>query len=151
MKRSDALIPLSHDHHHALFVAKLLRDSGEGPGSKDEALAAFRSFWQVEGREHFRIEEEILLPLSGLEGPATDPDVARMLNDHLQIRRMAREVLTETPDSARFKNLGERLASHVRFEERELFPRIERQLGPSGLVDLEGAIVAALAEYGTDG
>ena len=73
MKRSEQLKPLSHEHHHALFIAKRLRDEGE------EAITAFAEFWRSEGELHFRIEEEVLLPGSGLGGPGEDADVARML------------------------------------------------------------------------
>lgn len=146
MKRSEALIPLSHDHHHALFVAKLLRDARAGDTPADEAAAAFRSFWLDEGREHFRIEEEVLLPGSGLEGPASDPGVARMLDDHLEIRRMAEPVINGETDPAALSGLGELLTAHVRFEERELFPRIESKLDAPRLQKLARAIAEASGE-----
>ena len=151
MKRSEALIPLSHDHHHALFVAKLLRDAKTEDKEPDEAAAAFRAFWIEEGREHFRIEEEILLPSSGLGGPSSDPDVARMLDDHLEIRRMAESVLTGDADPSSLFTLGERLTAHVRFEERDLFPRIERELEPARLEELARAIAVASGEGGPEG
>ena len=60
MKRTAALQPLSRDHHQALSVAQKLRraDAGTAPGVRD----AFLEFWRSHGRDHFRSEEEILLP-----------------------------------------------------------------------------------------
>jgi hypothetical protein len=59
MKRSEALAPLSRQHHQGLFVAlKLKRADSSGAV---EAGRAFLEFWKGEGREHFRIEEEVLL------------------------------------------------------------------------------------------
>ena len=56
MKRSDELAPLSRDHHQALFVAmKLKRAEADG-------AEAFLGFIAAHGGDHFRIEEEILLP-----------------------------------------------------------------------------------------
>jgi hypothetical protein len=129
LKRSEALKPLSHEHHHALFVAKVICDQ-EGEGDSRER---FLEFWRSESEEHFRVEEEILLPGSGLPGPDQDEEVARMLSDHLAIRRGVASLIADQASPAEIVELAERLRAHVRFEERELFPRIERELGPDAL------------------
>jgi hypothetical protein len=63
VKRSDALAPLSRQHHHGLSAALKLKraDAAAAP----EARAAFLEFWDREGRDHFRVEEELLLPARG--------------------------------------------------------------------------------------
>ena len=137
MKRSEQLKSLSHEHHHALFIAKRLRDEGSQAGE------AFVEFWRGEGEAHFRIEEVVLLPGSGLEGPGSDPDVARMLDEHLDIRRRVRRVLDGDASEDEFGGLGVALTSHVRVEERELFPRIEALLDQAGLDDLASRIAKA--------
>lgn len=136
MKRSEALKPLSHEHHHALFVAKVICDQG-GEGDSRER---FLEFWRSESEEHFRVEEEILLPGSGLPGPDQDEEVARMLSDHLAIRRGAASLSADQASPAEIVELAERLRAHVRFEERELFPRIERELAPEALERLAGQL-----------
>jgi len=128
MKRSDELIPLSHDHHQALYVAKLLRDA-----ESVDVSTVFIEFWSSHGAAHFRIEEEVLLPFSGLAGPTEDEDVGRMLDEHLDLRRQAREVVDGKATVEDLKQLGSALFDHVRFEERQLFPRIESTLSPDGL------------------
>ncbi len=142
MKRSEQLKSLSHEHHHALFIAKRLRDEGEA------AASAFVEFWNSEGEVHFRIEEEVLLPGSGLDGPGSDRDVARMLDEHLDIRRRVIRVLDGQVSATEFGELGTALTDHVRFEERELFPRIEALLDQAALDDLASRI--ALAESAAD-
>jgi hemerythrin-like domain-containing protein len=137
VKRSEQLKSLSHEHHHALFIAKRLRDEGS------RALEAFAEFWRKEGEVHFRIEEEVLLPGSGLDGPGSDPDVARMLDEHLDIRRRVRRVLEGEASEDEFGDLGVALTSHVRFEERELFPRIEALLDQGELDDLASRLAEA--------
>lgn len=141
MKRSEALVPLSHDHHHALYVAKLLRDAAKPDGDAGSARAAFTEFWEREGMRHFRIEEEVLLPGSGLAGPSDDPQVARMLDEHLEIRRLVEALPAAGPQE--LAELGQALSVHVRFEERELFPRIEESLPPDQLDLLASRIAAA--------
>lgn len=147
MKRTEALKPLSREHHHALFLAKAIKDASESEG--DQARSAFLEFWQNEGSIHFRVEEEVLLPASGLPGPDEDEEVARMLSDHLAIRRRAARVESGEADLAELKELGEMMRDHVRFEERELFPRIEREMTADELLPLAAAIEAAEKEnYG---
>src|SRR6185436_16880429 len=59
MKRSAALTSLSHDHHHALDVARRLRRAA--PEELDAARASLLEFWEPRGRRHFEIEERVLL------------------------------------------------------------------------------------------
>lgn len=146
MKRSEALIPLSHDHHHALFVSKLLRDAAEGKDEPGKAVEAFEDYWVKEGVLHFRVEEEVLLPNSGLEGPSADEGVARMLDGHLEIRRLAARVLGGEASPGVLMELGTSLFDHVRFEERDLFPRIEGSLGEAELENLARLIAEAEQE-----
>lgn len=139
MKRTEALKPLSREHHHALFVAKVVRDQEGGGDSVDRLL----EFWNEEGEIHFRVEEEVLLPGSGLPGPDRDEEVARMLTEHLEIRRGVAAVKDGGTDPADVLALAERMHGHVRFEERELFPRIEREMAPEALERLAAEIEAA--------
>jgi len=139
LKRSEALKPLSHEHHHALFVTKVIKDSE----TKEAASKAFTDFWIKEGATHFRIEEEVLLPGSGLSGPSSDEGVARLLDDHLDIRRRAAKVLVNEASLDEIRELGLILHSHVRFEERDLFPRIEACLDDEALKSLAQQIEEA--------
>jgi len=70
VKRSPELAPLSRDHHIALEAALRLRRADAGTVAA--AVARFADFWRGAGEQHFRIEEEILLPAV----PAADADWA---------------------------------------------------------------------------
>ena len=48
--------------------------------------------WQSEEKQHFRVEEELLLPAYAVHGDPADPIVMRMLQDHMLIRRDAERV-----------------------------------------------------------
>ena len=133
MKRHPALTPLSSDHQHALAVALQLRRAEAD--SVGPAAAEFLEFWEPEGRLHFRVEEEILLPAFAVHGDPQHPLVVRALVDHVVIRRDAARA-HHNPDPAQLRELGERLAAHVRLEERELFPLIERTMPEPDLDEL---------------
>jgi hemerythrin-like domain-containing protein len=77
--------------------------------------------------------------------------VQRVRDEHEAIRARAgalAEQRTAEEALGAARALGERLAAHVRFEERELFPTLERRLTDAELADL-GAAVAAAERRGT--
>lgn len=65
MRRHDALIPLTHDHHHALARARRLRLAAASENGEEQRAAAeeFVEFFEGDSVLHFREEEEILFPL----------------------------------------------------------------------------------------
>lgn len=92
---------------------------------------------------HFRIEEEVLLPVFALRGDARDPVVVQVLVDHLEIRSAARRVSSKAASLVELHDLGDRLMAHVRLEERELFPLIEATLTERELDSLGAELLAA--------
>lgn len=138
MKRSAALVTLSRDHHNALAVAQKMQRTSDGA----EGAALFLAFWNDQGQAHFRVEEEVLLPGWALLGTVDDTAAAQLAREHLEIRTAAL-TLAEQPELELVRNLGQRLASHVRFEERELFSLIETDLSAADLELLAQAVHAA--------
>ncbi len=115
MKRSEALTPLSHEHHHALVISKRLQDAGKkGP----EVLIAY---WQevqaeleLELLQHFEEEE------AGFGDLLTGELQAQFLADHKQLRTLLK---TQNPED--ILQFALQLKAHVRFEEREMFTWLE--------------------------
>lgn len=141
MKRHPALAPLSRDHHHALVIARRLREAdGESAG---EAARRFLEHWRVEEEHHFQLEEEVVLAGCGAHLGPGHPAIARTLREHAQIRADAAR-LQEDPPLELLHDLGTRLAGHVRFEENELFPLIEAHV-PEAELQALGARLAASA------
>lgn len=140
MKRSEALTPLSHDHHQALVVAQRLR---RATSSSDQAAEDFRRFWRDHGAAHFRIEEEVLLPMWRTLGTPDPEHVARVAQEHLEIRALAMAVAEEGAKLEQIQQLGELMHAHVRYEERELFPLIEGDLDASAQKRLAAAVLEA--------
>ena len=130
MKRHPALVPLSHDHHQVLVIAQRLRRATNATAT--EISDAFLAAWESEEKQHFRLEEELLLPAYAAHGDPGHPVVMRMLQDHMLIRRDAAR-LANDPSLELLHELGNRLADHVRLEERELFPLIEETMPESEL------------------
>jgi hypothetical protein len=109
-----------------------------------DARAAFLAFWDRAGLHHFRVEEEVLLPAFARWGDAYDPLVARTVRDHVEIRADVAALRTaRQPSIAALHGLDERLAEHVRMEERELFPMIERTVPAAELATLADQVEQA--------
>lgn len=145
MKRSEALAILSRDHHQALFVAHRLRRAEAD--TADDERRRFLQFWDAGGRRHFQLEEELLLPSYAAYGDAHHPLILRVLGDHVAIRALAHR-LAEQPEATpeALHELGAALAAHVRLEERELFPIIERAMPADELLALARRLDAAEAD-----
>jgi hypothetical protein len=140
VKRHPALAPLSRDHQHTLAVAQRLRRAT--PETGPQAVAAFLAVWDLEERQHFRLEEEVLLPACAAHSEPDHPVILRILVDHLRIR-CAVERLSTDPSLATPHALGEILASHVRLEEHELFPLIEECVPEAALRVLGERLLSA--------
>ncbi len=150
MKRHVALHPLSQHHHFALIQVWEMRRAVEAPAAKRAAAlraaaGKFVRFWKRAGAQHFREEEEVLVPAYGRHTRLDqDARVARLLREHAQIRdQVARLEAVLAVPSADDATLGEvvpalaqSLHDHVRFEENELFPKIEQTLSEQELTEL---------------
>lgn len=122
MKRDPRLRDLSSEHHRALVLARELRSGGARPTALEAEFAD-----AIE--PHFRVEEEWLLP--ALEAAGEGELVRRTVEDHAHLR--GRLALAAAGDEAAIRELADGLAAHVRFEERELFPRAEQVLDADAL------------------
>ena len=145
MKRHPSLHPLSQHHHFALIQALGMRRAAEAPAEKRDAAVQrqadkFVAFWHKTGIIHFREEEEILLPAyARYVRLDQDAGIMRLLADHAEIRaavvdferRRKKKLPIEVQAMA---HLAKLLHDHVRFEENDVFPRIERVLGEENLV-----------------
>jgi hypothetical protein len=141
VKRSAALAPLSRDHHEALEAAlRLRRASDESVG---DAVRRLGEYWALHGARHFEIEERLLVPALPADSPGWREASRRVLADHRDIHDRAQRLLAGSADPVAARELGERLNAHIRFEERELFPLLERGLTADELDRLGAAVIAA--------
>src|SRR5436190_13847402 len=130
MKRHLALIPLSRDHHDGLVQAlRLRRAAAEGDTARLKAARKFVDFFRNEERVHLRDEEEELFPLF-LRHVQSQPAFLRQARvQHMQLEGYARNlevaVAAGSVDRETLTAAGELLDTHIRLEERQLFPLIE--------------------------
>lgn len=124
MRRAERLIDLSREHHGALSLARRLRQVADTPASVEALATTVAQAW-AELERHFAEEETDLL--SELERFGELGLGARLRAEHLELRRLARN----SAAWAILVRFGMLLEAHVRFEERELFPALERHWNAS--------------------
>ena len=139
MKRDQALVALSRDHHDGLLLAVRLQQ-----GKK--ALLRLWShdpFWQAKYVvkfyedhliSHFEAEENILFPLA--EQHLNDSSlVKQLMEDHVQMRKLVDSFRhpEEKKLECNLEQFGKLLESHIRCEERELFPLCEKSIPAESL------------------
>lgn len=128
MKRHPALRELSSEHHRALVLAtRAQRATPDEAANRALAAEAVRLFAD-ELEPHFQQEESGLLV--ELEAAGCETAVRRTQVEHAELRQLASQ-LNDAP--AALPRFGERLAAHIRYEERELFPLAEATLAPEAL------------------
>jgi hemerythrin-like domain-containing protein len=129
-RRHDALIPLTHDHHHALKHARTLRQAAEGDdAARLDAARAFVRFFGDDSVRHFREEEEEIFPLVIDKQGAPLDGITRILLEHVRLhalhRQLAQHVASGSVDPDLMRATADLFKKHIRFEEDELFPAIE--------------------------
>ncbi len=133
MKRFEELQPLSREHNVALLIARSALRAGRS--GEAEAVGTMwgkiaRTF-EEDMEPHFQYEERVVLPV--LNELGLDTLAKRLLEDHAQLRALAREGdHGSSAELVRFANLLER---HVRFEERIVFNIVQTALNPDQLRD----------------
>jgi hemerythrin-like domain-containing protein len=143
MKRHESLHPLSQHHHFALIQVWELRQAlkkptAERPRAVRAAARKFVRFWQRKGQQHFREEEEVLLPAYARHKRLDeDRDVMRMLAEHAIIRGLVEKIEASLArgqvGEGDVTELAKTLHDHVRLEENEIFPQIEQMLSENDL------------------
>ena len=143
MLRDKNLIPLSHQHQHALAMfVRLERSLAKGDADLNAWQEEIVAIWQSEIRFHFEAEEKILFP-AAKKYASTRPLVKQLLSEHGTLRGFFERAKRRRLDSAALKTFGETLSQHIRTEERQLFEDCQRQM-PAGEMARAGA---AMDEY----
>ncbi len=129
IKRHVALQPLSRHHMLGLHVGLKLSRAGtkESKISLEEIITDAKNFWEG-AEEHFREEEEIVLPTYAKYADINKPEIIEMLLEHVTIRSGMKQLLEDQLTLAELRDLGVLLRNHIRREEQVIFPMIEKSL-----------------------
>lgn len=118
------LTSLSRQHNSVLLFCWKIRQGV----NKDVAFGRIghyiKYYWEKFLKVHFHEEESFLFK-------AAPGDVCnKAIDQHIAIEQSINAVTSSLTDHAEsFRTLADLVEQHVRYEERELFPHLEKQLG----------------------
>jgi len=129
MKRHKALISLSHEHHHGLMLAQLIKSgSPEFPGLPATISGKVQyavKFYEDNLIPHFKKEEEVLFHRSKSRSSEIDNLIGELTTEHKAIHSLVNELQKSSEPEIELNELGVLLEKHIRKEERELFQIIQ--------------------------
>jgi hypothetical protein len=139
MKRHESLAPLSREHHNALILAQLLKRDAPAykglPATIIEKQAYAIKMFHETLKNHFRMEDMLL---------------EKAQHCHEEIKKIGGEIIAEhqnltesflSLDKAAnpadsMDHLGNALETHIRKEERILFPLLQKYCSDEILKDI---------------
>ena len=130
IKRTEALKPISREHHHGLLLCWKIRQGLRQQVSVDRIKSYLDWFSKEYLDPHFFIEERYLFPVLGNEHVL----VKRALAEHRRLKRLFNQ---RTEISKALWLIEEELDLHIRFEERVLFNEIQKIDTPDQLENLK--------------
>lgn len=141
VKRNKALHILSHDHHHGLILAQLIKKGSPQykslpnttEGKRDYAI----KFYYDDLIKHFDDEEKILFPVGFGKDSETDELINEIIAEHKQIKDLVSKLESDENTEETLDELGYLLESHIRTEERKLFTMIQNNLTEKELTAIE--------------
>jgi iron-sulfur cluster repair protein YtfE (RIC family) len=129
-KRHKALQPLSREHHHGLLLSWKIR-TGFNKNISPERIKSYADwFFKNHLIPHFEMEESHIFPILD----ANNELVKRALAEHRRLNRL----FTENEDDVKaLMKIEEELEQHIRFEERVLFPEIQKVATEEQMIQIE--------------
>lgn len=136
IKRNENLVILSREHHFGLLFCWKIRKGLKTNVATERIGKYVGFFWDNHLRQHFE-EEEAHLFLK-----VQDSECRKGLGQHQEIKSLLKRILAADAEPAHtlLNQLADKVDAHIRFEERELFPHLERTLPEEELKRIGAAL-----------
>lgn len=134
MKRDQNIVHLSRDHHFGLLFCWKIRQGLKMQIEMTRIASYVDYYWQTHLQKHFSEEENILFTL---------PDDAlceRAVKEHREMESLIQEITKTGGGVSKLQSLVNLLETHIRYEERELFPYLEQKLPANQLAEIGAAL-----------
>lgn len=141
IKRSEHIIQLSREHHFSLLFGWKIRKGVKKEIEQERIIKYILFFWKTHLLPHFS-EEDILFE------HIDDELVQRAHAEHLELNTILESLSAAsfTQQASLIPLIANSVENHVRFEERELFPHLERAIPESQLAIIGKQLLKAQPE-----
>ena len=146
MLRDKNLIPLSHQHQHALALCvRLDRALQAGDAPPEAWQQEIQQIFEREIAVHFAAEEKEVFPIAA-HFPDLKALVMQLVAEHEALRGIFARATGRALDSAGLREFADTLSGHIRKEERALFESMQRLMTAEELAALGTALETALSQ-----
>jgi len=143
MKRHESIAPLSRDHHNTLLLAQLLKKNApvyrdmpvDTAGKVKYALQQF----EAHIKKHF-LQEEKMLETAKDCSPEINRLAGEIKTEHLALTGLFNALETAIDPVETMNTLAELLETHIRKEERVLFPLLQQECSEEMLQQIHGQL-----------
>src|SRR5690554_3633679 len=141
IKRSEHIIQLSREHHFSLLFCWKVRKGIKNEIDPKRIIQYILYFWKEHLLPHFS-EEDILFE------HVDDELVQRAYTEHHEINDLVSSLGSKNEEEKVLvaSKIADLVDSHVRFEERELFPHLEAAIDESQLAKIGEKLLEAQPE-----
>ena len=145
IKRSEHIVQLSKEHHFSLLFCWKIRNGLNKDVETDRSINYINYFHKEHLLPHFN-EEDVLY------GVVNDKLVKRAYEEHAEINKAVQLLNASDVDkvSAIIAKIADLVDKHVRFEERELFPYLEKAIDEPVLIEIGERIKQLQPEIAQD-
>jgi len=134
IKRHQALISFSKDHHFGLLLVWKIRQGLHTVISNERISNYVLFFFKEDLERHFEEEEQLLFCKLSVD------DVLRKQAEaeHQSIYNLVAAIGEKKGDTTLLNQLADELEKHIRFEERELFNHLQNNIAAEELEAIAG-------------
>jgi hemerythrin-like domain-containing protein len=146
MLRDKSLIPLSHQHQHALALCVRIDRAQPIPvANLQDWQAEIEQIFEQEITFHFAAEESVLFP-AARRFPELIPLVDGLIAEHGILRSAFSLARSRRLSTQTLPAFAQQLSAHIRTEERQLFEPLQKLMTPPELAALGVQLENALKE-----
>ena len=131
------MISFSRDHHFGLLLVWKIRQGLKKDIAPERISKYVLYFFKEDLEKHFSEEEHLLFCKLEVD----DPFRTRAESDHFAVRRLIELISGSKNTPALLNQLADLLETHIRFEERELFNRLQETMIEEDLARIANRLV----------
>ncbi|MEO5945389.1 MAG: hemerythrin domain-containing protein [Chitinophagaceae bacterium] len=129
IKRHPSIVSFSRDHHFGLLLVWKIRQGLKNNISAERISDYVLYFFKEDLEKHFAEEEEMLF----IHLPVDDTLRKNAEEEHKEIYKLVETLGTNKKDVDLLNVLADKLDQHIRFEEREFFNHLQKNISSTEL------------------
>lgn len=136
MKRHESIVAFSRQHHFDLLFSWKIKQGLNRQIAAERIVAYLKYFWVHHLQIHFQEEETYLY------NSQKDELCEQAVTQHRQITQLIETTLNTPSDLyEKLQKIADKVDAHIRFEERELFPHLEKILSATQLNEINAQLL----------